>query len=222
MTKQIGKTHTQYRHGGYVIHKPEYSVWKGMKNRCYNPNSRNYHRYGGRGIKVCDRWLGDDGFSNFLNDIGKRPNGYTIERVDYDGDYAPENCEWIPASEQSRNRSTVIWLTIDGVKDTFSGQCRRFGINKSIAHNRHKRGWDMEKSITTPLNPVGYSPNKTSKYIGVFKDPRYYLRNRFVCSVCTDNRTIKIGRFKTQEEAAYVYDQVAKQLGKNKTNFEYV
>lgn len=72
-----------------------------MKNRCLNPNATDYPRYGGRGIRVCDRWLS---FENFLADMGERPNGTTIDRIDGSKGYEPTNCRWATASEQQRNR----------------------------------------------------------------------------------------------------------------------
>lgn len=80
---------------------PEYQVWDSMKQRCNNPNNKKYHLYGGRGIRVCERWLD---FNNFLEDIGRRPKGkYTIDRINPDGDYEPTNCRWATYSEQNYN-----------------------------------------------------------------------------------------------------------------------
>lgn len=92
--KDIGN----YRHG--MTGTPEYRTWKGMHNRCRNPNSQYWHLYGGRGIKVCDRWKH---FINFYNDMGNKPEGMSIDRIDPNGDYEPNNCRWADNKTQSRN-----------------------------------------------------------------------------------------------------------------------
>lgn len=89
---------------GKRLTTPEYKSWKAMKERCRNESAPNYHLYGGRGITVCDRWLGDDGFINFLADMGARPEGSTLDRKDTNGNYEPSNCRWSTASEQAKNR----------------------------------------------------------------------------------------------------------------------
>jgi hypothetical protein len=88
---------------------PEYGIWLAMKRRCYNPHNRKYPRYGGRGIIVCDRWLGEDGFSNFLADMGRRPSPeLTLDRKNNDGNYEPGNCRWATQEVQQNNRSDNI------------------------------------------------------------------------------------------------------------------
>jgi hypothetical protein len=81
---------------------PEYVTWSLMRKRCNNPNDARFKHYGGRGISVCERW---NLFENFLADMGKRPTGYSIERIDNDGNYEPNNCKWIPLRDQVKNRS---------------------------------------------------------------------------------------------------------------------
>ena len=91
--------------GRYNTNSKEYGIWCGIKRRCYNPKTERYPRYGGRGIKVCERWLGFEGFVNFISDMGKCPEGCSIDRIDIDGDYCPENCRWATIHQQCGNRS---------------------------------------------------------------------------------------------------------------------
>ena len=91
-----------WRHG--LAHHPLYDTWGTMLARCRNPNNKRYADYGGRGITVCMRWQGEDGFPNFLADMGERPEGTTLDRINNDGDYEPINCRWATPSEQRLNQ----------------------------------------------------------------------------------------------------------------------
>lgn len=90
-------------HHGMVKTK-EWNSWRGMIERCYNPKHRQYKDYGGRGITVCEKWSGSFGFQNFYIDMGVRPNGKTLDRIDNNSDYAPGNCKWSTYTEQAKNR----------------------------------------------------------------------------------------------------------------------
>ncbi len=99
-----GHTRTQ---NGKRIYSKTYYTWSAMLRRCSNKNHEHYSYYGGKGIKVCDHWLGEHGFENFLADMGERPEGLTIERKNNDGNYEPSNCEWADRKTQVRNRRSA-------------------------------------------------------------------------------------------------------------------
>ncbi len=99
---------------------PTHWSWVTMRQRCFNPNTAKYALYGGRGITVCDRWCGKEGFANFLADLGPRPVGMTLDRIDPDGNYEPGNCRWATYAEQNRHKRTgkltpdlVAWIRSD-------------------------------------------------------------------------------------------------------------
>lgn len=123
----------------------EYVTWVRMRDRCNNPNHPAYHNYGGRGIKVCQRW---DLFENFLADMGERPSDGTIDRIDTNGGYCPENCRWLDIRSQQRNRRNNRIITAFGVTATLVEHCERVGIKVPTAHNRLKLGASPEVALT--------------------------------------------------------------------------
>ena len=141
------------RHGDCRVGRraPEYGVYRTMLSRCYNPNVEKYPLYGGRGIKVCDRWRGDGGYENFILDMGRRPNGCSIEREDSDGDYEPSNCRWATSREQANNTSRNRVIEWGGKAQTLAEWSREIGVKPITIHMRLKDGWSVERALTTPL-----------------------------------------------------------------------
>ena len=129
---------------------PEYGVWRAMKQRCFNPKDRMFSSYGGRGITVCERWKGPDGFVNFLDDMGERPSAaHSLDRIDNDGPYSPENCRWATDSEQQSNRRNCRKLTHDGVTLTIAEWSRRTGIPDAVLRQRiRKLKWPTARALS--------------------------------------------------------------------------
>lgn len=125
-----------------------YRVWIGIKERCTNPNNKKYSDYGGRGISISNEWIDYINFHNWA--IG---NGYceglTIERIDVNGNYEPNNCKWIPQSEQSKNRRDCHRIEFNGSIRLLTDVCSELGINNKAVAQRLRRGWDVQKALTT-------------------------------------------------------------------------
>lgn len=139
--------HGNKRRSGMTV---EYRTWLGMKRRCYDPKYKDYPNWGGRGIRVCERW--NESFEAFLSDMGPRPAGlYSIDRIDPNGDYCPENCRWATMVEQcSEHCRTNIELTHDGVAyPSLAAACRALGIPHSRAYMRLQAGLPMERVLAT-------------------------------------------------------------------------
>ena len=127
-----------------------------MISRCCNPNATGYSRYGGRGIKVCARWL--NSFESFLEDMGHRPSlAYTLDREKKDGYYEPSNCRWATKLEQANNRRDNTMVTIDGKEVTLRNAIRQFGrgISRKQALRRIEKGWPHYLAVSTPPGPTG-------------------------------------------------------------------
>lgn len=138
---------------GGLSNTPEGKAWSGMIRRCSDPAVHNYHRYGGRGIRVCDRWLSSDGLANFYADIGQRPTPqHTLERKDTDGNYEPGNCVWATKKAQCNNRSTNRLITAFGETKTLSQWSESTGIGVSTLWYRIRRmRMTPEQAIRTPV-----------------------------------------------------------------------
>lgn len=132
-----------------VIHKhPLYTTWNQMKSRCYYPKNNRYKHYGARGIKVCDRWLGENGFENFVTDMGERPsNRHSLDRIDLNGDYTPTNCRWATYEEQNRNRSNTFLVSYNGNIIPLAQLCEDYNLSYRDIYNKIKQGRDINEII---------------------------------------------------------------------------
>ena len=138
------------KHKHNMTESPEYIAWEHIKTRCYNKNVKDYKNYGDRGITVCERWL--NSFPNFLEDMGLRPSDkHSIDRIDNNGNYTPENCKWSTKKEQCNNKRNNHILEFAGEKLNITQWSEKTGLSKSVIQNRIKLGWEVEKILTTPV-----------------------------------------------------------------------
>lgn len=121
--------HSTDKHGK----SPTYNSWAKMKDRCLNPKQFSYHRYGGRGITICERWME---FTNFLSDMGERPDGMVIDRINNDGNYEPANCRWVSHKENCNNTKNCKYIA--GM--TISQLCAKMGVSVKKVYVRKCRG----------------------------------------------------------------------------------
>ena len=143
-----------------LTHTPEYRVWDHLKQRCLNPANDRFGDYGGRGISVCDRWI--NSFENFLSDMGERPSGTSIDRIDCDGNYTPENCRWATPKEQSGNLRSARMF--NGKKSSLRQHTSECGVNNGTVQSRLRRGWSLDAAMMTP-NSKGKRLTKAEKTI---------------------------------------------------------
>jgi hypothetical protein len=115
-----------------------------MKRRCTNPSLDGYKNYGAKGIGYCERW---ESYENFLEDMGERPEGMTLDRIDPAGDYEPSNCRWLSMTEQIRSRSNAVTLNGKPLIEI----CKEAGIEYGTLHRRIKRGWSIEDALNRPV-----------------------------------------------------------------------
>lgn len=134
-----------FKHGDAINYKAskEHAIWSKMKSRCYNINDYKYKIYGARGIRVCERWLNN--YINFLYDMGRCPTGCSIDRIDVNGDYSPDNCRWADAKTQAENTRRNVWLEFRGIKKIESQWADEWGIDRRLFNRWYKKGLNMEQ-----------------------------------------------------------------------------
>ncbi len=126
-------------------HPREESTYRNMLSRCYNPRATGYENYGGKGVKVCDRWR--ESFWNFYEDMGNRPEKHTLDRISVDGDYTPDNCRWASWEEQANNKSDTVYLEFDNETLSLSMWARKVGIMPNTLLYRLQRGWSVDEAL---------------------------------------------------------------------------
>lgn len=131
-----------------------YRIYNNIKSRCNKSYAKEYENYGGRGIKICDEWLGEDGFVNFYN--WAVTHGYsdelTIDRIDNDGNYEPENCRWVTHTIQNNNSRHANIVEYNGVNNSISEWARIKGISRGVLVKRLRMGWPVDKALNTPVD----------------------------------------------------------------------
>lgn len=151
-----------------MSHLPEYKTWNGMKARCYNPNHKDFKYYQEKGIQICQLWLYD--FEEFYRDMGPKPTPkHSIDRIDSDNNYCPNNCRWATDKTQSNNRSGLKWITYKGETKTLQEWSEIIGINVNTLSSRvDDLDWDLEKCMT-------YKPNQGKHRLLTYKGETHHL-----------------------------------------------
>jgi hypothetical protein len=144
--EQIKKANTFHGQSGRSLTTLTYACWARMLQRCNNPKYIGYTNYGGRGIKVCERW---HKFENFFEDMGECPRGMTLDRKDNNGDYTPDNCRWATPTEQANNRRSNIWKEYKGEWKTIAQWARSLDIKYGTLYSRlNGYGWSIERALS--------------------------------------------------------------------------
>lgn len=172
------------RHGMYGT-RP-YSIWSGIKRRCYNTNDISYKKYGAKGIVMCDEWR--SAFLDFWDDMKDTYFGDAqIDRIDNSKGYSKRNCRWVTLKEQANNKSSVVLYEHNSKKMNASDWEKELGLKTGTIRARIKNGWDIEKALST----------SKKKYLGFSKDSR----GLYKVEVKRNRKKYFVGRFKTQQEA---------------------
>jgi hypothetical protein len=124
-----------------------------MKDRCYSVKDKEYRNYGGRGIVVCQRWL--ESFEHFLTDMGQPPRGFSLDRIDNDGNYEPSNCRWASSAAQGRNRRTNVLIEWKGETRCVTEWAELLNVPSRLIFKRLRMGWSFERAIETPAKVQG-------------------------------------------------------------------
>lgn len=149
------------KHGDALTNKatPEYRAWQSMKARCENPNRKFYENYGGRNIRVCERWV--NSFENFLSDMGRRPRGTSLDRINNNGNYEHSNCRWASRKQQARNTRSNRMIEFNGQSKSLSQWADEIGITSATLGKRIEHGWEIERAMTAPVRRMSNNVHKS-------------------------------------------------------------
>lgn len=159
-----------------VKHKPTLISWRKMRERCLNPNADQWRWYGGKGVTVCDQWATYEGF---VTDMGERPPGKTIDRIDPEGHYEPSNCRWATRLEQIHNQQKTIKVNLDGEIVALTEACSRLGVSVAKVYLRmHRKGMSFDEARA----PEHRREKKTDATLREYTDLRKLGRSNAVCA----------------------------------------
>lgn len=143
------------------MHKGTYRTWCDMRYRCFNERAQQFKNYGARGITVCERWLS---YQNFVDDMGERPDGLTLERKNNDGNYEPDNCAWATRYEQRINQRTIHWISYDGYSKPLRHWAAQFGMSEhTLYHRLFRRGMSISDALNKPVDPKFRNGNSNKR-----------------------------------------------------------
>lgn len=143
--------------GDFSRNRPrEYQTWCGMTERCENPKSKAFKSYGGRGIKICERWR--NSFENFFSDMGPCPEKFSIDRINNDGNYEPKNCRWASVHQQTRNRRSTINVTLFGKTQCLTDWANELGVGVIIINYKRRKGMTPTEAVMSVASKLGYEP----------------------------------------------------------------
>ena len=147
LSRSCGCVRKESSHGHAYRGKmtPEYRAWQSMLSRCRNENDRRFAQYGGRGIKVCRRW---EKFEHFLQDMGRRPRGKRLGRLNVNKGYSPNNCDWVSLRESMNNRTDSTLISFRGKRQSIAQWARQLDINPATLSSRLRRGWPKAKALS--------------------------------------------------------------------------
>lgn len=175
-------------------------LWYHIKERCYNKKSKSFHRYGGRGITVCDEWLhSSEAFKSWALAAGYKP-GLEIDRIDNDKGYSPENCRWVTKTQNARNTSKNKCIEWNGETHPLSEWCEILGLEYNTINMRLYRGWSFEKAVSTPLR-VWDDDDLNGKRFGrlvvksAFPERNKNGRRQYFCICDCGNTCVVIGKY---------------------------